>query len=120
MLGKTWVFGSLISAIALISIAAGPAAAEDRRWGMGRPQWQPPTHAGGGGGGWFGGGDRGREHRGWDANRDWRGRSEWGHERSNAWWRRDNDRRDWDRHADWERHRQHEWWRRNHDRRWWD
>jgi hypothetical protein len=113
MLAKTWVFGSLISAIALITTAA-PSAAEDHRWGSGRAQWQPPTHAGG----WFGGGgDRNREHGGWDRNRDWRGNSSWGHERY-AWWRRDHDNR-WS-HRDWERERRHEGWRRHHDRRWWD
>lgn len=109
MFGKTWVFGSIISAVALVTTAAGPAGADDRRWGIGRPQWQPPAHAGG----WSG------HDRGGDRDRDWRGRSEWGHDRY-AWWRRDHDNRRWYRNDGWERYRRHDSWRPHQQRRWWD
>ena len=46
MVGKKWVFGSLFAAITVIATAASPARAEDHRWSLGRPQWQPPAHAG--------------------------------------------------------------------------
>ena len=106
MVGKKWIFGSLLAAITLITTAASPARAEDQRWNLGRPQWQPPAHAG------------------WANNereRDWRGNSDWGHQRD-AWWQRDHDNRRWERER-WERERRererrHEWWQRHHDRRW--
>jgi len=107
MLGKAWVFGSIFSAIVLVTSAAAPANADDRRWG-GRPQWQPPAYAGG----W---GDRGRDrdHR-WNRRDGDRGRE--------AWWRRDNDRHGghhwWQRNDRWDRGRHNGW--RNHNRRWWD
>lgn len=124
MFGKTWVFGSLVAAITLVTTAAAPAQADDRRWGMGRPQWQPPAHAG-----WFDnnrGWDRNRssERNGsWDRNRsgdrdrDWRGNRDWGRERE-AWSRRNNDHHWRGRNDRWEhdRGRHHGWWRHHRQR----